>query len=233
MRRAAPSLLLPVLFALEVLCSCGATIHDGRPLVGACLTDADCRAPFPYCFDGRCRRCWTDSQCEDVPGQYCALDFSCESLPAGEAVAEKTKPAQPDLPVAPPKPAGAREQPAAPGLADRGTPLPPVRFATASDRLEEESAEALRRFVRTLTPERCSLQVDGHADERGSEPFNLELSRRRAHAVREALVAAGFPAERIVERAFGESRPSCAGHDEACWALNRRADVTVMDAEGR
>jgi peptidoglycan-associated lipoprotein len=69
--------------------------------------------------------------------------------------------------------------------------------------------------------------IEGHADERGSDAHNLTLGERRAKAAREALVARGVAPARITVRAYGEQRPACTEHADACWAKNRRAHFLV------
>jgi peptidoglycan-associated lipoprotein len=65
--------------------------------------------------------------------------------------------------------------------------------------------------------------IEGHCDERGTDADNLALGERRANAVREYLVERGIAAERITVISYGESRPACTAHTQACWARNRRA----------
>lgn len=63
--------------------------------------------------------------------------------------------------------------------------------------------------------------LGGHADERGTDAYNLALGLRRAYAVRNYLQDAGVLAEfRCVS--FGEERPADPGHNEGAWAQNRR-----------
>lgn len=69
------------------------------------------------------------------------------------------------------------------------------------------------------------VMLDGHADPRGGDKYNLSLSQRRVQAVREALVKAGVPAERISVAASGEKRPKCAEQTEDCYQADRRVEV--------
>lgn len=68
------------------------------------------------------------------------------------------------------------------------------------------------------------IQVAGHCDERGTQEYNLALGERRALAVREYLVKLGISGDRIVTISYGEESPADAGHSEASWAQNRRAE---------
>ncbi|MEQ8440383.1 MAG: peptidoglycan-associated lipoprotein Pal [Alphaproteobacteria bacterium] len=72
-----------------------------------------------------------------------------------------------------------------------------------------------------------TITVEGHADERGTDDYNLALSARRAASVRDYLIARGVAAGRITTLAYGESRPVATGSNEAAWAQNRRS-VTVL-----
>lgn len=65
--------------------------------------------------------------------------------------------------------------------------------------------------------------IEGHCDERGSAEYNMALGERRALAVRAYLIGLGADGEAIQTKSYGEERPESMGHDEAAWALNRRA----------
>ncbi|SRR5712692_2105631 len=69
--------------------------------------------------------------------------------------------------------------------------------------------------------------LDGHADPRGSDAYNQALSERRVNAVREALIKAGVPADKIATGAFGESRLVCSQSTEECWQRDRRVEVLI------
>ena len=68
------------------------------------------------------------------------------------------------------------------------------------------------------------IVIEGNADERGSEEYNLALGERRANAVKRYLVDLGVPAARLRTVSFGEAKPAVVGHDESAWRYNRRAD---------
>lgn len=71
------------------------------------------------------------------------------------------------------------------------------------------------------------VQVEGHADERGTREYNLALGQRRANAARDVLVASGVNGARISTISYGKDRPAALGSNEDAWAQNRRA-VTVV-----
>ncbi len=71
------------------------------------------------------------------------------------------------------------------------------------------------------------ILIEGHADERGTNEYNLALGERRAKAAMNDLVSQGIPARRMTVVSYGEERPVCAEKTEACWAQNRRAHFLV------
>jgi peptidoglycan-associated lipoprotein len=71
------------------------------------------------------------------------------------------------------------------------------------------------------------LLIEGHADERGTNEYNLALGERRAKATRDYLVSVGIDAGRITVISYGEERPSCTDKAEPCWVKNRRAHFLV------
>jgi peptidoglycan-associated lipoprotein len=71
--------------------------------------------------------------------------------------------------------------------------------------------------------------VEGHCDERGTNEYNLALGEKRAKATMNYLVAQGVPANRITVISYGEERPTCSEHAEACWSKNRRAAPLVKE----
>jgi peptidoglycan-associated lipoprotein len=71
------------------------------------------------------------------------------------------------------------------------------------------------------------IRVEGNCDERGTTEYNLALGERRANAGKQALVAAGIDAGRILTVSYGKDKPVDPGHSEANWAKNRRDDFKV------
>jgi peptidoglycan-associated lipoprotein len=69
--------------------------------------------------------------------------------------------------------------------------------------------------------------IEGHCDERGTNEYNLALGERRAKSTMNYLVSQGVQANRITIISYGEERPQCTEHTEACWAKNRRSHFLV------
>ncbi len=76
--------------------------------------------------------------------------------------------------------------------------------------------------------ENAKVRVAGNCDERGSSEYNLALGQRRANNVKKLLILSGAKASQIETISFGEEKPRCAEHNEACWSQNRRADIDYL-----
>ncbi|HSQ30998.1 MAG TPA: peptidoglycan-associated lipoprotein Pal [Gemmatimonadaceae bacterium] len=72
-----------------------------------------------------------------------------------------------------------------------------------------------------------TIRISGHADERGSDEYNLALGQRRAAAVKQYLVQHGIADSRIETVSYGEERPIAQGSDEGAYAQNRRAEFEI------
>ncbi len=72
------------------------------------------------------------------------------------------------------------------------------------------------------------IRIAGHADDRGSDEYNLALSQRRAAAAKRYLVDQGIPADRIDVAGFGEERPAAQGSGEDAWSKNRRDEFEII-----
>jgi peptidoglycan-associated lipoprotein len=71
------------------------------------------------------------------------------------------------------------------------------------------------------------LGIDGYTDSRGANQYNLPLSQRRVTTVRDALIQAGVPADRIETGTFGTDRPVCNPSTEQCSQREGRVEVLV------
>jgi peptidoglycan-associated lipoprotein len=71
------------------------------------------------------------------------------------------------------------------------------------------------------------VQISGHADERGSDEYNLALGNRRAAAAKRYLENKGIDGSRMEVVSYGEERPLAQGADESSYAQNRRDEFQV------
>jgi len=84
--------------------------------------------------------------------------------------------------------------------------------------------------VLTQAPQSVVL-IEGFTDSTGSADHNLQLSQRRADAVRAALVVLGVPQEKVTTRGYGEAYPVASNTDATSRQLNRRVEI-VMSQNG-
>ena len=68
------------------------------------------------------------------------------------------------------------------------------------------------------------ITLEGNADERGSDVYNLTLGEKRAEAVEKSLIKYGVPAGQIKLVTLGKGKPRLTCHAEKCWKENRRVD---------
>ena len=71
--------------------------------------------------------------------------------------------------------------------------------------------------------------ITGNCDERGSDEYNLALGERRAAAARDYLVSMGIDPQRLSVISYGEEKPLDPDHNEAAWAMNRRAEFVPQN----
>ena len=71
------------------------------------------------------------------------------------------------------------------------------------------------------------IQIEGHADERGTVQYNVALGHRRSQSAKDYLVSLGVDASRIETVSFGKERPVDPRHNELAWSKNRRAKFNV------
>lgn len=96
-----------------------------------------------------------------------------------------------------------------------------------SDLREDAIAQLEINAQWLLENETVRAIIEGHCDERGTEEYNLALGERRAKAARDYIVRLGVSADRLMTVSYGESKPLELGHNEAAWAMNRRAQFRV------
>ena len=127
--------------------------------------------------------------------------------------------------------------PTAPPIPDRpaatveelfNTTVQPIYFDYDQAELRADQVRQLQSNVRFLA-QNAGLQfaVSGHADERGSQEYNIGLGDRRANAVRQYLIEQGIGQGRSNTVSFGEDRPVCTDTTEGCFQRNRRVEFVL------
>ena len=101
-----------------------------------------------------------------------------------------------------------------------------VNFHFDSDELTEQSKVILDGVAEILLnhPE-LALEVAGHTDAEGDDAFNMDLSQRRAQAVRAYLISKGVNGGNLTAHGYGEERSVASNADAAGRAANRRVEL--------
>jgi peptidoglycan-associated lipoprotein len=75
------------------------------------------------------------------------------------------------------------------------------------------------------------INIEGHADERGTREYNIALGAKRAETVKNFLISQGIDSRRLRTLSYGKERPVAVCDNITCWSQNRRA-VTVLGGGG-
>src|SRR5881628_1545867 len=105
-----------------------------------------------------------------------------------------------------------------------------VLFATGKAEVApggQRGVDKLAEFLKK-NPKRNVL-IEGHTDNTGNEDFNLKLSRQRADAVRDLLVARGIDTERVTTKGYGPKYPLVVNDTPSGRQQNRRVEVVVLN----
>ncbi|OFA07281.1 OmpA family protein [Duganella phyllosphaerae] len=113
---------------------------------------------------------------------------------------------------------------------DRGLviTLNDVLFNVDKAELSAEGMRTAQKLADVLAQEPKSMVlIEGFTDSTGSSSHNLDLSQRRADAVRQALVGMGVPANKISTKGYGAAYPVAGNNDAASRQLNRRVEIVL------
>ncbi|MBI5042708.1 MAG: peptidoglycan-associated lipoprotein Pal [Nitrospirae bacterium] len=104
-----------------------------------------------------------------------------------------------------------------------------VYFDFDKSAVRDDAKPALQSNAKWLNSNsKAKIKIEGHADERGTNEYNIALAEKRAQAVSKYLSTLGIKSERLSTISYGEEKPQCAAHSEDCWQKNRRAHFAVV-----
>lgn len=107
-----------------------------------------------------------------------------------------------------------------------------VRFDFDKSDIKPEYRDILNRIAGILmTLKGYTINVYGYTDDVGTQTYNLQLSQRRAEAVRDFLVQAGISPTIMSSKGFGKSDPRVPGDSEQARAANRRVEIGIVDSK--
>jgi len=108
--------------------------------------------------------------------------------------------------------------------------LDKIYFETDSAVIQSRSFPIIDAVAATLNgnPQITLIEVQGHADERGDDAYNIRLTHDRAASVVEAVVQRGVSRERLRSAGYGERCPVNPQHNQTAWEANRRVEFKII-----
>lgn len=108
--------------------------------------------------------------------------------------------------------------------------LEKIYFATDSAEILSRSFAIVDAVAATLigNPQITFIEVQGHADERGNDDYNLKLTSDRAASVVQALGQRGVDLSRLRSAGYGERCPVDPAHNAPAWEKNRRVEFKIL-----
>ncbi len=210
------------------------------PTYPNCKSDETCTEKGEVCVQGQCKECGTDENCkagfvcdtnkcvpkpECGPGAGpCGTGKKCSS---GKCVvdpnfkAEGTCAANEDCPSGQECKAGRCATVEVKGPA---CTFEAVRFDFNEYNLSGSVQSSLSQYADCIKKGALRFTLEGHADERGTEEYNMVLSQKRAASVRKYLVDLGVAGGALDTVGYGENKPAVSGSGEDAWAANRRVE---------
>ena len=92
------------------------------------------------------------------------------------------------------------------------------------------SFEELDKWLEVIQSQlNWKIELTGHTDERGTDEYNLTLSKQRVESVSSYLVKMGVDANRITTIGEGKRKPLSLGKDEIAHAINRRVEIRFSE----
>jgi peptidoglycan-associated lipoprotein len=206
------------------------------PAYPKCNSDEACKDHNEVCVQGECKECATDQHCPQGfvcqgskctpkpectsdgqcgPGKKCSAG-KCSDDPTAAARCARNEDCSGDM--------ECRDGFCAQKMAAGGCDFEPIKFGFNEVNLSGDAQSELAKLADCIKRQNVRVTLEGHADERGTEEYNLQLSNRRAAAVKRYLTDMGVPAPKLETVGYGENRPLSNGNSEDAWSANRRVE---------
>ncbi len=151
--------------------------------------------------------------------------------PAPPAPPQKQEQAPPPAPPPPPPPPAPKPNTDSIDAVNRARDalLAKVYFDFDKAALREDQRAVLDSKIPVLQANpTVRIRIEGNADERGSDEYNMALAMRRAQTAKQYLIDHGVDASRMDISSNGEEKPVCQEHNESCWSQNRRDEFVIV-----
>ena len=230
MRNTQLSLFLGLSAAMLVLSGC-------PPTYPKCESDDHCNDKGEVCVQGQCQECATNANCKEgfvcdankcVPKPECTGDTGCgegKKCKQGKCAVAESKPecsADDDCPSG--QGCAKGKCTTSSNTSSNACTFEPVRFEFNEYNLSSQVQSTLGQYADCIKKGSLRFTLEGHADERGTDEFNLVLSQKRAASVRKYLVDLGVSGGALDTVGYGENKPAVNGSNDTAWATNRRVE---------
>jgi peptidoglycan-associated lipoprotein len=102
-------------------------------------------------------------------------------------------------------------------------------FDFNSHELNDETQKVLSTNAEIMQADpTLKVEIQGHADDRGTNEYNLALGQKRAKSVKDYMVRLGVAEDAITTISYGEEKPAVEASNESTWSKNRRAEFRVL-----
>ena len=110
-----------------------------------------------------------------------------------------------------------------------------LNFDYKSTKVKKKYLAKLEKLANFLKQNKdLKIEIDGYTDNLGSKEYNLNLSKRRAEAVKDILVKKfHINPSRIIVKGFGEEYPLVPNTTESNRALNRRVEIVAIGKDSK
>lgn len=108
-----------------------------------------------------------------------------------------------------------------------------IHFEIDSAEISAQSDDLLEEIAQVLSdnPHVKKVRIEGHTDNTGSAPYNMDLSRRRARSVLDRLVENGVERSRLVSEGYGLTRPIESNDTVSGRSANRRVEFNIIEQD--
>ena len=107
-----------------------------------------------------------------------------------------------------------------------------IQFENGKSTIKESSYGILNEVAKVFIENpNYIIEIQGHTDNVGNYQYNIDLSEKRAQAVRDYLIQHGVPAERMTAHGYGPDRPLTTNDTKEGRAVNRRVEFNITFEE--